>query len=54
MSDADHKLNADNALNQGRTVGTFTLIADDYAMTAGVSRGILRLMEHGRISGAGA
>ncbi len=33
---------------------TFTLIADDYAMTAGVSRGILRLMEHGRISGAGA
>jgi chitin disaccharide deacetylase len=31
-----------------------TLIADDYAMTAGVSRGILRLMEHGRISGAGA
>jgi chitin disaccharide deacetylase len=35
-------------------VGTFTLIADDYAMTAGVSRGILRLMEHGRISGAGA
>ncbi|MGL4240436.1 MAG: ChbG/HpnK family deacetylase [Beijerinckiaceae bacterium] len=35
-------------------MGTFTLIADDYAMTAGVSRGILRLMEHGRISGAGA
>ncbi len=31
-----------------------TLIADDYAMTAGVSRGILRLLEHGRISGAGA
>lgn len=31
-----------------------TLIADDYAMTAGVSRGILRLMEHGRISGTGA
>jgi chitin disaccharide deacetylase len=35
-------------------LGTFTLIADDYAMTAGVSRGILRLVEHGRISGAGA
>jgi chitin disaccharide deacetylase len=35
-------------------VATFTLIADDYAMTAGVSRGILRLLEHGRISGAGA
>jgi chitin disaccharide deacetylase len=35
-------------------VGTFTLIADDYAMTAGVSRGILRLLAHGRISGAGA
>ncbi|MGL4635915.1 MAG: ChbG/HpnK family deacetylase [Beijerinckiaceae bacterium] len=32
----------------------FTLIADDYAMTAGVSRGIIRLLEHGRISGAGA
>jgi chitin disaccharide deacetylase len=31
-----------------------TLIADDYAMTAGVSRGILRLLEHGRISGTGA
>jgi chitin disaccharide deacetylase len=31
-----------------------TLIADDYAMTAGVSRGILRLLEHGRIAGAGA
>jgi hypothetical protein len=35
-------------------VGTFTLIADDYAITAGVSRGILRLLEHGRISGTGA
>jgi chitin disaccharide deacetylase len=35
-------------------LGTFTLIADDYAMTAGVSRGILRLLEHARISGAGA
>jgi chitin disaccharide deacetylase len=35
-------------------LGTFTLIADDYAMTAGVSRGIVRLLEHGRISGAGA
>lgn len=34
--------------------GTFTLIADDYAMTAGVSRGILRLLERGRLSGAGA
>ncbi len=33
---------------------TLTLIADDYAMTAGVSRGILRLLEHGRISGTGA
>ncbi len=33
---------------------SFTLIADDYAMTAGVSRGILRLLEHGRISGSGA
>jgi chitin disaccharide deacetylase len=33
---------------------TFTLIADDYAMTAGVSRGILRLLEHSRISGSGA
>jgi chitin disaccharide deacetylase len=31
-----------------------TLIADDYAMTAGVSRGILRLLEHGRIAGTGA
>jgi hypothetical protein len=39
----------------GRDVsGTFTLIADDYAMTAGVSRGILRLLEQGRLSGAGA
>ncbi len=33
---------------------TLTLIADDYAMTAGVSRGILRLLEHGRIPGTGA
>ncbi len=33
---------------------SLTLIADDYAMTAGVSRGILRLLEHGRIAGAGA
>ncbi len=33
---------------------TLTLIADDYAMTAGVSRGILRLLEHGRIAGTGA
>jgi chitin disaccharide deacetylase len=32
----------------------FTLIADDYAITAGVSRGILRLLEHGRVSGTGA
>jgi len=31
-----------------------TLIADDYAITAGVSRGILRLLEHERISGTGA
>ena len=30
-----------------------TLIADDYAITAGVSRSILRLLEHGRISGTG-
>ncbi|MGL5117284.1 MAG: ChbG/HpnK family deacetylase, partial [Beijerinckiaceae bacterium] len=35
-------------------MSSFTLIADDYAMTAGVSRGILRLLEHGRISGTGA
>jgi chitin disaccharide deacetylase len=35
-------------------LATFTLIADDYAMTAGVSRGIIRLLEHGRLSGAGA
>ena len=35
-------------------MAAFTLIADDYAMTAGVSRGILRLLEHGRISGTGA
>ncbi|MFM9973252.1 MAG: ChbG/HpnK family deacetylase [Beijerinckiaceae bacterium] len=35
-------------------MATLTLIADDYAMTAGVSRGILRLLEHGRICGAGA
>ena len=35
-------------------MATFTLIADDYAMTAGVSRGIIRLLEHGRLSGAGA
>lgn len=35
-------------------MATFTLIADDYAMTAGVSRGILRLLEHGRLSGTGA
>lgn len=34
--------------------GTFTLIADDYAMTTGVSRGIVRLLEQGRLSGAGA
>jgi chitin disaccharide deacetylase len=34
-------------------VPALTLIADDYAMTAGVSRGILRLLEHGRISGTG-
>jgi chitin disaccharide deacetylase len=32
----------------------FTLIADDYAMTPGVSRGILRLLEAGRLSGTGA
>jgi chitin disaccharide deacetylase len=38
----------------GESLGTVTLIADDYAMTVGVSRGILRLMEHGRISGTGA
>jgi len=31
-----------------------TLIADDYAIAAGVSRGVLRLLEHGRISGTGA
>jgi chitin disaccharide deacetylase len=36
------------------TLQTFTLIADDYAMTAGVSRGIVRLLEHGRLSGTGA
>jgi chitin disaccharide deacetylase len=35
-------------------LASFTLIADDYAMTAGVSRGILRLLEHGRIAGTGA
>jgi chitin disaccharide deacetylase len=35
-------------------VAQFTLIADDYAMTTGVSRGILRLLEHGRVSGTGA
>jgi chitin disaccharide deacetylase len=35
-------------------VSVFTLIADDYAMTAGVSRGILRALEHARISGTGA
>jgi chitin disaccharide deacetylase len=35
-------------------LSALTLIADDYAMTAGVSRGILRLLEHGRISGTGA
>jgi len=35
-------------------LASFTLIADDYALTAGVSRGVLRLLEHGRISGAGA
>jgi chitin disaccharide deacetylase len=34
--------------------GHFTLVADDYGMTAGVSRGILRLMENGRLSGTGA
>ncbi|MCA0402026.1 MAG: ChbG/HpnK family deacetylase [Proteobacteria bacterium] len=33
---------------------TFTLIADDYAMTPAVSRGILSLLETGRISGTGA
>jgi chitin disaccharide deacetylase len=33
--------------------GGVTLIADDYAMTVGVSRGILRLLEHARISGTG-
>ena len=53
-----HKLNERIKLrchhtNEGR-LATLTLIADDYAMTAGVSRGILRLLEHGRISGAGA
>lgn len=32
----------------------FVLTADDYAMTPGVSRGILRLLDAGRISAAGA
>jgi chitin disaccharide deacetylase len=41
-------------MNRGDNLGTFTLIADDYAMTAGVSRGIVRLLEHARISGAGS
>lgn len=35
-------------------MAALTLVADDYALTAGVSRGILRLLEHGRVSGAGA
>jgi chitin disaccharide deacetylase len=43
----------DKADSRGH-LAILTLIADDYAMTAGVSRGILRLLEHGRISGAGA
>ena len=32
----------------------FVLCADDYAMTAGVSRGILQLLEAGRLSATGA
>jgi chitin disaccharide deacetylase len=43
-----------NQTAKGANLARFTLIADDYAMTAGVSRGIVRLLEHGRISGAGA
>ncbi len=35
-------------------LASLTLIADDYALTAGVARGILRLLEHGRIAGTGA
>lgn len=33
---------------------SFTLCADDFALTNGVSRGILRLLERGRISATGA
>lgn len=51
---ADHKLNGEPEPDRDDDLANFTLIADDYAITAGVSRGILRLLEHGRISGAGA
>jgi chitin disaccharide deacetylase len=33
---------------------TLMLIADDFALTDGVSRGIVRLLEHRRLSGTGA
>lgn len=36
------------------TVTSFVLCADDFAMTPAVSRGILRLLEAGRITAAGA
>jgi chitin disaccharide deacetylase len=49
-----HKLNADDFEESDPGLAGLTLIADDYAMTAAVSRGILRLLEHGRISGTGA
>lgn len=38
----------------GAGAGRFVLCADDYAMTPAVSRGILRLLDAGRITAAGA
>jgi hypothetical protein len=38
----------------GQGPGRFVLVADDYAMTPGVTRGILRLLAAGRITATGA
>jgi chitin disaccharide deacetylase len=43
-------MNAESSPSQLR----YVLTADDYAMTPGVSRAILALLEHGRISATGA
>lgn len=41
-------------MNTRQMPASFVLCADDYAMTPGVTRGILRLLEAGRISATGA